>query len=401
MHIAVVGLGPAGALLAHRAAGRGWTVDAYDPRCETTSDAVLLPRWTSTYGVFLDSLPAWARDVLAFSSVTGDLEVHTPRRRTLGRRPYGVVDRDLTRRRLREVGGHLRLHRRKVDDLSPGALGVDVVVDCRGVVDRVGDIRQIAYGVVVPSTPETHQTHQTPVPSVFMDWRPAAGPGHADPPSFLYVQQVDGGTLYEETILVTRQRTRPMLDLLERRLAARLPGLTGCTATETVHFPVDRRVRGWYTGVRDGVAVFGAAGGLTHPATGYSVAESAATVDRLLTLLERGALPWRERLSAACAYRLRLFGAELVTAADGPTLQRFFDAFFALPPHRQTAYLTGQHGGGVALTMLALARYPRRVLPFLRPLPRVLWAMAVCGRRSRGAARRRGETTTRGTPTGP
>jgi lycopene beta-cyclase len=378
MHIAVVGLGPAGALLAHRAATRGWTVEAYDPRCETTPDGVLLPRWTSTYGVFLDSLPTWARDVLAFSSVTGDLEVYTPCRRTLGGRPYGVIDRDLTRRRLSQAGGHLRLHRRKVDDLSPGRLGVDVVVDCRGVVDRVGDIRQIAYGVVVPSREEGT------VPSVFMDWRPAVvdqgaprATGHADPPSFLYVQQVDGGTLYEETILVTRQRTRPMLDLLEHRLAARLPGLTGCTSTETVHFPVDRRVRGWHTGVRDGVAVFGAAGGLTHPATGYSVAESAATVDRLIALLDRGALPWHERMSVACAYRLRLFGAELVTAADGPTLRRFFDAFFALSPHRQMTYLTGQDGSQVALTMLALARYPRRVLPFLRPVPRVLWGMAV------------------------
>lgn len=377
MHIAVIGLGPAGALLAHRAATTGWTVDAYDPRCEVTPTGdLLLPRWTNTYGVFLDSFPPWARTVLAFSAVSPALEVHTPRRRTLTGRPYGMIDRDATRQRLSTAGKRLNLHRRKIDDLDPGLLEVDAVVDCRGVVDRPGDIRQIAYGVVLESSGE----HD--VPAVFMDWRPAVPdedpaepPG---PPSFLYVQPVEGGTLYEETILVTRQQTRPMIDLLKRRLAARVPAvgaaaeLSPVTTTETVHFPVDRRVRGWYTGIRDGVAVFGAAGGMTHPATGYSVAESAATVDRMLHLLEHGTLPRRERLSAALAHRLRLFGAELVTVSDGPTLRRFFDAFFDLPPRLQSSYLAGQHGGRVAVTMLSLARYPRRVLPFLRPLPGVL-----------------------------
>lgn len=386
MHIAVIGLGPAGALLAHRAATTGWTVDAYDPRCEVapTGD-LLLPRWTNTYGVFLDGLPAWARTVLTFSAVSPALEVHTPRRRTLTGRPYGMIDRDATRQRLSTAGKRLNLHRRKIDDLDPGLLEVDVVVDCRGVVDRPGGIRQIAYGVVLE--PGEHD-----VPPVFMDWRPAApdeDPAELpDPPSFLYVQPVEDGMLYEETILVTREQTRPMTDLLKRRLTARVPAVgagvepSPVITTETVHFPVDRRVRGWYTGIRDGIAVFGAAGGMTHPATGYSVAESAATVDRMLHLLEHGTLPRRERLSAALAHRLRLFGAELVTVSDGPTLRRFFDAFFDLPPRLQSSYLAGQHGGRVAVTMLSLARYPRRVLPFLRPLPGVLRDMFFARRSS-------------------
>ncbi|MGJ0182538.1 lycopene cyclase family protein [Corynebacterium glyciniphilum] len=379
MHIAVIGLGPAGALLAHRAAAIGWTVDGYDPRCEVTpAGGLLLPQWTNTYGVFLDGLPPWTRSVLAFSAVSSSLDVNTPRRRALSGRPYGIIDRDATRGRLTAAGNRLRLHRRRITDLSPEALGVEVVVDCRGVVDRPGDIRQIAYGVVLESPAGLHS------PAVFMDWRPACpDEDSAEPPSFLYVQPVEAGTLYEETVLVTRQRTRPMIDLLKQRLAARVPGTVPVSGpshvitTETVHFPVARRARGWYTGLRDGVAVFGAAGGMTHPATGYSVAESAATVDRMLHLLDRGSLPWQERFSAALAYRLRLFGAELVTMSDGSTLQQFFDAFFDLPPRRQTFYLAGQHGGRVAVTMLSLARFPRRVLPFLRPVPRVLWGMAV------------------------
>ncbi|WP_420098501.1 lycopene cyclase family protein [Corynebacterium sp.] len=387
MHIAVLGLGPAGALLAYRAAVNGWTVDAYDPACRQTDDGgILPPRWRQTYGLFPDDLPGWARSAVVFATApsgsadpgdSGDLEVVTPAGRKPVGRNYRMVDREATCRRLSEVGPRLRLHREKVSDPDPRRLGVDAVVDCRGVVDRPGDLRQIAYGVVVAECPDSPIPPDSPV---FMDWCPASSevdPG--TPPSFLYVQPVDGGTLYEETILVTREPTRPMVDLLKARLAERLPdidltpGAPGIVRTETVRFPVDRRARGWYGGMRDGVGVFGAAGGMTHPATGYSVAESAAAVDRMLRVVESGALPWRERLSAALAYRLRLLGAELVTAADGPTLQRFFDAFFDLPPRLQTGYLAGQHGGRVGLTMLALARYPRRVLPFLRPLPRILW----------------------------
>ncbi|MDN6387886.1 MAG: lycopene cyclase family protein, partial [Corynebacterium sp.] len=141
-------------------------------------------------------------------------------------------------------------------------------------------------------------------------------------------------------------------------------------------FPTDRRVRGWYSGGRDGVAVCGASGGLTHPATGYSVAASAATADRMLHLLSHGALPRRERLSAAWAHRLRGFGAELLVLADAPTLRSFFDAFFGLPTHRQASYLAGQDAGRVALAMLALARHPRRVLPFLRNTPAALRRVA-------------------------
>lgn len=370
MHIAVVGLGPAGALLAHRAACLGWTVDGYDPACGTGPDAgETLPRWRNTYGMFLEDLPSWAREALVFSAVVPEPQVHTAHSRRLHGRTYAIVDCDATTRRLHHPG--IRLHRRKVDAPDPRELGVDVVVDCRGVVDRPGAIRQVAYGVVVPELQDA--------PSVFMDWRPAAVPGPQDagPPSFLYVQPVAGGTLYEETVLVTRAATRETLEVLQRRLEQRLGGLPGGhTLTETVHFPTDRRVRGWYSGVRDGVAVFGASGGLTHPATGYSVAASAATADRMLHLLSHGALPRRERLSAAWAHRLRGFGAELLVLADAPTLRSFFDAFFGLPTHRQASYLAGQDAGRVALAMLALARHPRRVLPFLRNTPAALRRVA-------------------------
>ena len=56
MHIAIIGLGPAGAVLAHRALSRGWTVDGYDPACVTGTAGpdeegsdIQAPAWRSTY----------------------------------------------------------------------------------------------------------------------------------------------------------------------------------------------------------------------------------------------------------------------------------------------------------------------------------------------------------------
>jgi lycopene beta-cyclase len=363
MHIAVLGLGPAGAVLAHRAAVRGWTVDAYDP----AATPPLPPQWPGSYGVPLDALPGWARTVIPFGDVARTLRAHTPEPRLLDLGPYAMIDRSAVRSRL---APGVRIHARRISGADAAGLGVDAVVDCRGVVDRPGAVRQVAYGIVVPADAARAAGYTA---AEFMDWRPAAGPDPDPVPSFLYVQPVDGGVLLEETVLATRRRTRDLLPLLRARLLAR-PGLADLdavrTAEERVHFPMDRRRRPWYLGTdARGVACFGAAGGLTHPATGYSVAAAVATADRMLDLLAAGRLPRRVRWSAAAAWRLRLLGAELIVRADGPVLQRFFDAFFRLPAPLQRGYLGGQHAGRVAAAMLALARYPRRVLPFLRPLP--------------------------------
>lgn len=390
MHIAIIGLGPAGAVLAHRAVARGWEVDGYDPACvQGPGEEVRPPVWRSTYGVSLNDLPTWARTEMTFGAVSADLLVHTPAPRRLRSWDYAMIDRDRTRE---DLTRGVRMHRQRVTDLSPTALGVDVVVDCRGVVDRPGSIRQVAYGAVV--SPEQAASWGLG-DAEFMDWRPADpnGPDRNDqdaPPSFLYIQPVENGILLEETVLATRERTRDLLPVLRRRLHRRIPGLVqdgsednvidavdviDVIDTETVHFPMDRRRRGWYTGVRDGVAMFGAAGGLTHPATGYSVAAAAGTAEQMLDLIETGSLPRSARASAAMAYHLRRFGAELIVRANQETLLRFFDAFFRLPHRRQSDYLAGQHGGRVALTMVSLARFPRQVLPFLRKSPSALRAL--------------------------
>lgn len=404
MHIAVLGLGPAGAVLAHRAVARGWTVDGYDPACRESDGALALPDWPGTYGLPLADLPDWARDILPLAGPAHRLTAHTPGRHDLGYGPYGLVDRAALRRRLTPG---IRLHRVRIRDArGTGAggtaadgtggtgtggtadaplrdrLGVDAVVDCRGVVDRPGAVRQVAYGLFLP--PETAAAAGLTT-GEFMDWRPSPAvadcpdssdraPRTAAAPSFLYVQRTADGVLVEETVLATRARSRDLLPELRRRLEARLgDAATQATGTETVHFPMDRRYRPWYLGPdTDGYATFGAAGGLTHPATGYSVAAAAAAADTALDQLVDGA-PRGRRLSAALAWRLRLLGAELLVRADGDVLPRFFDAFFRLPTGLQRGYLAGQDAAPVAAAMVSLAAFPRAAVPFLRPLPRALY----------------------------
>lgn len=379
MHIAVLGLGPAGALLAHRAVTRGWTVDGYDPACGEVDGVPALPVWRSTYGVPLAGLPDWARDTLAVEGGSGQLTVHTPALRRLDHGAYGLLDRDRVRRQLADG---IRLHRQRVSDADIPALraatGADAVVDCRGVVDRPGAVRQVAYGLFLP--PEVAVAAGT-TPGEFMDWRPSpavtAGDGtrtDGAPPSFLYVQRTADAVLVEETVLATRDRTRDLLPELRRRLVARLGDAADrAVGYETVHFPMDRRRRPWYLGPdADGYATFGAAGGLTHPATGYSVGAAAAAADTVLDQLVDG-VPHRRRCSAALAWRLRLLGADLIVRADGDVLPRFFDAFFRLPVHLQRGYLEGQDALPVAAAMVSLARFPQDVLPFLRPLPRAVY----------------------------
>lgn len=374
MHIAVVGLGPAGAFLALRASRRGWTVDAYDPACVAGGDhgeAVSLPRWRNTYAITLDSLPLWAQDLIPLSASSDELRAHTPEPRSLGYGRYGVIDCPALQDRIAESLTGVTLHRRRVDRLTARDLGVDAVVDCRGIADRPGSIRQVAYGVFLPH----REIDVTGGSAEFMDWRPSptASQSSCVDSSFLYVVDTGDSVLVEETVLATRTSTRVLLPELQARLRGRIGGaMDRAVGRETVHFVTDRRSRPWYRGPdADGVSTFGAAGGLIHPATGYSLAAAVAAVDDALDLLEGARV--HGRIAAASAWRLRVLGAELIVAARDPgVLPRFFDAFFRLPVRLQRRYLEGQGAVGVAAAMLALAVFPGKVLPFLRPLPRCL-----------------------------
>lgn len=404
---------------------------------------------------------------------------------------------------------------RSEDDVAEAASPDSVVlIDATGAPRTGMETWQVAVGVVIPVS----QLPGAPEPE-FMDWRMPT----SSPPSFLYIQPVKSGVLFEETVLATRTSPEELFEVLQSRLldriSARYPhlrdellawdrdsrrGLPLAFHRELVAIPMGTRksapwstkanrfprwfnrprwqnrwfpeldpsrLRNWgqrRAGIRlpFGQVVkggstpltptppltlcFGAAGGLINPATGYSVSAAMNLADSFLdciaehvgananTPLQRsvpesptsattGTSPDRLHrhssltpftasvftarwvANAELARWLRRVGAELICRADHATLESFFRAFFALPAHQQSSYLTGHNGIAVARAMWAMRRVTGLRHPFLRPLwtqpLNVLWRMHASPRRrsSNGPAVRarrksRGSAAVRGLP---
>ena len=376
LHIA--GLGPAGAIVALRAAERGWDVTAWDPRVRTDGK---LPRWPATYGALMAEVPEWARRF--FSSA------YVPRTVTHRQRPlaysYAMLDKDSLRREVEASSAKIR------HGSVPGSIGSPdhVVIDCTGAPADSGVFWQVAVGYVLP-----RHLFSDANPATFMDWqRPTPSP-----PSFLYVQPTEEGILWEETVLATRISPRQLIDKLTLRLEARLDAEVPewretpreQLQREVVAIPMGTRKSG--TSPLDACPrrqryYFGAAAGLINPATGYSVGAALNQVDQLLDRIaedhssqEDKHLPRLSRLSCGNVHRmaqqantelaraLRRIGAELISQASHTTLRDFFDAFFQLSAQRQLAYLTGHNGLAVAATMWALRGFTGLKHPFLQPI---------------------------------
>ena len=350
------GLGPAGALLAIRAAQRGYSVVAYDP-------AVDLNRATpfpGTYGVFSTQIPAWA-DAL-FTPLT-PLEVVAglpTTRRTLGFE-YRMLDQAAVVKALRE--SDVRVVAEYVPDGHPA-------VDCTGAPRTDAALWQLAVGWFF-----SDRDAPRPQP-VFMDWTDAEAQDQHAAPSFCYIQRTSEGWLYEETILATHCPADPVeqqkvLDVLRNRLAERIARMgldpESVSREEQVSIPMGTRRR-------HKERKFGAAAGFINPATGYSLGHALEAADDVLD---------GRRLGGNLAYVLRQVGGELIARADGATLQDFFGHFFALDTERQLAYLSGRDGLAVARTMWALREGTGLSHEFLQPLFRRPWQVmrAVWARR--------------------
>jgi lycopene beta-cyclase len=262
---------------------------------------------------------------------------------------------------------------------------------------RPGWVEQTAFGVLVPA--EVAAPLVGPGEAVFMDWRqPLPGPA-----TFLYaVPLPDGRVLLEETSLARRPGL-PFADLRER-LLARLAthGIDpGDAEVERVRFPVDpgppaktrgsrapagcpapTRSRGaplmpvyrsaptepgvarglWTTSGREWrVVPFGAAAGIGHPATGYSVADSLRLAPLVADALVEGGPPAARRAvwsgRARAVHRLRRAGLHALLALGPAQTQEFFDLFFGLPADQQRAYLSGREDlAGTVAAMAGLFR---------------------------------------------
>ncbi len=360
--VAVLGLGPAGRATASRLAGAGVDVVAVDPSPER--------RWTPTYAAWADELPGWlAPEVVA-------TRTEHPRAWALVEhrveRTYVVLDTpvlqqslDLTgvsvlRGSVVDAGAH------RVTLVDGRAVEADLVLDARGTRVSPDRAAQTAYGLVVP----TERAAAAGGPW-FMDWRRDHGAGPDAVPSFLYAVPLDAHrTLLEETCLVGR----PALGLdelrrrLEHRLVARGVVLRGDEAVERVRFSVEAEP-GDPPPARRAPAgrplALGARAGVMHPATGYSVAVSLRLAEQVAQAVAAGRDVWDVLwpASARRVQRLRQMGLTTLLRLPPAGAERFFAAFFALPPGRQHAYLSER--ADPAGTLAAMARMAATLPPAL------------------------------------
>ena len=349
VRVVVVGAGPAGALLARALHVRGVDVVLVDGAASP---------WTATYGAWCDEVegPGTALAIDApWRRTWSTTRVVAVRERFISR-PYGVFDNDTLRRMCTSgveivAGSVASMTQGGTDALVRLADGrelcADVVVDARGT-DAVGDDEagvQTAYGLVV-SVEELEKRGLAGDVMTLMDW---SAVGTVMPPTFLYAMQLSADEgLVEETSLCAYPAYEHAE--LRGRLARRMGGdLTASARTvEVVHIPMSsstppRRVD---------VLRFGAAAGLVHPVTGYSVTTSLRLASPVAEAIiaahgrgERGAAlrdaAWSALWSPAMrkVRALHRLGVRVTRDLDAPDTREFFDAFFSLAPEVWGPYL--------------------------------------------------------------
>lgn len=349
--VVVVGDGPAGSAVAAECAAVGLDVVVIGPGAS----------WQNTYATWIDDVTdidgasvALPGGVFASSN---DRVLVTGGREHVIDRPYGVFDNHALRSHLgvdeRLVRGSAVAIERVGDGATVtldggGVLDAGIVIDARGAaIASVPPAWQTAYGVVVDE-----QTAARLVPTdavTLMDW----SPGEVVP-SFLYAVPVADGWLIEETVLAADPAMPP--DALRGRLVARFgePAVVAGERNgriERVSIPMGLPT----VGGEGRVVPFGAAAGMIHPATGYSVAASLRAAPRVArTIAEGGDVRdaiWPRSLRRSRA--LHDYGLAAMLGLDPVGTARFFDAFFELPVDMWAAYLRVDSPPGTVAKVMA------------------------------------------------
>jgi lycopene beta-cyclase len=334
--LCVVGLGPTGRALAHRAMLAGLRVTAVDPRPDRL--------WPPTYSCWVDELPDW----LPPSAIATRIAAPTVWTSTEHRieRPYCVLSKTGLRDALPLDDATViaaratRLDAHEVELADGTILRAATVFDTRGL-PALGQRRAAsAHGIFVDA--ETAAPMVAEGEGLLLDWRPENGASPDEPPSFLYAVPLgDGTVIFEETSLGLRGGM-PQHELRKRtlnRLAAHGITLTGTEPNEAAHYPLDQPPP--KKGTAQAIP-FGSRGGMMHPCTGYSVADSLALVDTAIAALQQGRdpiaelWPWQARLTYWMRMR-GLFGLGRLSTEQSISM---FDAFFTAAPRGQRALLS-------------------------------------------------------------
>ncbi|RMI31920.1 lycopene cyclase family protein [Nocardia stercoris] len=347
--VCVVGLGPTGQALAHRAVRAGLTVVAVDPRPDRL--------WPPTFSCWIDELPDW----LPPSVIAQRIEAPTVWTKTAHRidRPYCVLSKPGLRAALPLDDATVLATRATTVDahrvtLADGTeIRAGAVFDTRGLPSPGPRRTASAHGIFVDA--ELAAPMVGDGEGLLLDWRPENGAGPGEPPSFLYAVPLgDGRVIFEETSLGLRGGM-PQRELRRRtlnRLAAHGIRLRGDEPSEAAHYPLDQpppRSGG-------GAVPFGSRGGMMHPCTGYSVADSFALADTAIEAVRAGTDPVRALWSpqARLVYWMRmrgLYGLGRLTTEQSISM---FEAFFTATPRQQRALLSAHDDYRALATVLFL-----------------------------------------------
>ena len=345
--VAVIGDGPAGSALASALNRLGVDVVLIGPD----------EPWSATY-------TTWADDVEGLELLNGmdpwahrfdGIAAHFGGPRHI-ERAYGVFDNEALRAHLRDGVRHVSRIVHDLDDID--ALVVDATgwpSKLPGAVDRRRQVTswQTAFGAVFAEPPTGPLSEPT-----MMDFsepgRPIADREFV--PTFAYSLPVPDGWLVEETVLSATPAVDP--DALLAVLAARLDMTTSELLNASLRTEIVRIPMGVSPPSIDdrGPIRFGAAAGMIHPATGYSVGSAlrsaGAVAQEIRKELERSAA-----LGAAGAFdtesitsavwspaarrtrQLHDYGHDVLLKLDRAGVQRFFDTFFDLPVETWSPYM--------------------------------------------------------------
>ncbi|WP_306303588.1 lycopene cyclase family protein [Skermania piniformis] len=336
--VCVVGLGPTGRGLASRCLAAGLSVAVVDPRPDRI--------WRPTYSAWLDELPEWLPPTVVATRVEAPTVWATTEHKIV--RPYVVLAKHELRRALPIETAHVEAQRatgltqHRVVLADGRALAATVVFDARGLPPVRSRPAASAYGVFVDAGRAAALV--PPGEALLLDWRPENGAGEDDPPSFLYSVPIgDGTVIFEETTLGVPGGL-PKAELRRRvlnRLAHHGVELAGTETDEACHYPLDQPPPRRFRPLR-GPIPFGSRGGMMHPCTGYSVADSLARVDTAVAALVAGTDPvaalWPT--PARTVYWMRRRGLAGMGRLTREQSAAMFDSFFRAGPRQQRALLS-------------------------------------------------------------
>ncbi|TSE02155.1 lycopene cyclase [Skermania sp. ID1734] len=349
--VCVVGLGPTGQAVAHRALSAGLTVTAIDPRPDRL--------WGPTYSCWIDELPGWLpRRVIA--SRIDKPTVHANAEHRIDR-PYAVLSKPLLRAampidgatviagRAARVEGHL------VETADGRTVRAAAVIDARGLPPTQNRPAASAHGIFVDA--DRAAGFVGAGEGLLLDWRDENGAGPDEPPSFLYAVPIgDGTVIFEETSLGLHggMSQKELRRRTVNRLAAHGIALTGDEPSEAAHYPLDQappRRRH-----RNQPIPFGSRGGMMHPCTGYSVADSLALADTLIDALQTGDDAVRKlwTTNARLVYWMRMRGLNGLGRLTTPQSRAMFESFFTASPRGQAALLS-QHDDAIGLAAVLVS----------------------------------------------